>query len=102
MTVHVRTVKLVRLREGVYVTGKKVPKDVSLHRVPHLVDVAADLDSPDGVTACCGVEFAPGTLMDVPWIELLPHRPCLRRSPWPARLIEADFLAVNAMRVTTF
>lgn len=90
----VRTVQLVRLREGVFATGERVRSgDRRPRRLVHLVDVAADLESSDGVRACCGVEFAPGTLMAVPWIEDLPHKRCLRQSPWAGWRIEADYLA---------
>jgi hypothetical protein len=91
MTTPVRTVKLVRLREGVFATGDEVGDNSPPPRVPHLVDVTVDMESPKRITTCCGLEFAPHTLEEVPWIELLPHAVCLRRSSWPRREIEAEF-----------
>ncbi len=95
MAIETRTVKLVRLREGVDVLGRKVDENGLPRRLSHLVNVEASLGSSDGVTACCGVAFAPGTLVEVPWIESLPHGLCLRRSPWPRWKVEADYRAAN-------
>lgn len=92
-----RTVKLVRRRDGVDAFGRKVGVSGHPIRVWHLVDVAADLEAPESVWVCCGLEFAPGTLVEVSWIESLPHQLCLQRSPWPRQRIEADFLAANAV-----
>jgi hypothetical protein len=92
-----RTVKLVRLRDGVDVFGNPVETDGQSQRVGHLVSIDADLDSPEGVRACCGLEFPAGTLVEMPWIERLPHGLCLRRSPWPRRKIEAEYMAANVM-----
>jgi hypothetical protein len=97
MTAQTRTVKLVRLRDGVDVFGRKVEKNGRSGRLWHLVRMTADLDSPDAVTTCCGLEFAPGTLVEVPWIESLPHGLCLRRSPWPRWKVEADYMAANVV-----
>ena len=74
-----RTVKLVRLREGVYATGAQVGGRDQPHRVIHAVEALSDLDAPGGVTPCCGSHFAPGTLMAVYGHELVPHKHCLRR-----------------------
>lgn len=92
-----RTVKLVRMRDGVDLFGRPVERDGKPPRVGHLVEIDADLDSPDGVRACCGLEFAAGTLVELPWIDRLPHGVCLRRSPWPQRKIEADYVAANVL-----
>lgn len=92
-----RTVKLVRLRDGVDVFGNTVETNGQAQRLGHLVRIDADLDSPGGVRACCGLEFPAGTLVEMPWIEKLPHGLCLRRSPWPRRKIEADYMAANVM-----
>lgn len=92
-----RTVKLVRMREGVDLFGRPMATDGKPPQVGHLVPVESDLDSPEGVRACCGVEFAAGTLVELPWIERLPHGVCLRRSPWPQRKIEAEYMAANVM-----
>lgn len=92
-----RTVKLVRLRDGVDVFGNKVETDGQPQRLAHLVRIDADLDSPDSVRACCGLEFPAGTLVELPWVEKLPHGSCLRRSPWPRLKIEADYMAANVM-----
>jgi hypothetical protein len=62
-----RTVKLVRLRVGVYATGRTVGRRQPPVRGVHVVGVAVDLDAPEGVIAYCGVYFAPGTLVEVPW-----------------------------------
>jgi hypothetical protein len=91
-----RTVKLVRMRDGVDLFGRTVEKD-GKPRVGHLVRIESNLDSPDGVRACCGVEFAAGTLVELPWIDRLPHGVCLRRSPWPQRKIEAEYTAAQIM-----
>jgi hypothetical protein len=74
-----RTVKLVRLRDGVYATGKVVGAGHQPHRVIHAVDIAADLDASDGVTAFCRAEFVAGTLVEVAGQEVLPHKHCQRR-----------------------
>lgn len=74
-----RTVKLVRLREGVYATGAQVGDRDQPHRVIHAVEAVSDLDAPGGVTTCCGSQFAPGTLVAVDGHELVPHKHCLRR-----------------------
>jgi hypothetical protein len=87
-----RTVKLVRLRDDVDVFGNTV-KGGRVQRVGHLVGIDADLDAPAGVRAFCGLEFPAGTLVELPWIERLPHVVCLRRAPWPRLKIEADYLA---------
>jgi hypothetical protein len=92
-----RTVKLVRLRDGVDVFGNTVETDGQPQRLRHLVSIDADLDSPGGVRAFCGLEFPAGTLVEMPWIERLPHRLCLRRSPWPQRKIEAEYMAAQVM-----
>lgn len=73
-----RTVKLVRLREGVYATGARVGDECRPPRVVHAVDIVSDLDAPEGVVVCCGAHFAPGTLLAVIGRELLPHKHCLR------------------------
>ena len=74
-----RTVKLVRLREGVYGSGAPVRGGQQPRRVVHLVEVDAELDAPGGVTTCCGTHFAPGTLVEVPWDTMSPHRLCQKR-----------------------
>jgi hypothetical protein len=81
-----RTVKLVRLREGVYATGAHVGDRDQPHRVIHAVESVSDLDAPGGVTSCCGSHFAPGTLVAIDGHELVPHKHCLRR------LLAAGFL----------
>jgi transcriptional regulator with XRE-family HTH domain len=78
-TMSARTVKLVRLREGVYASGAAVCDGHQPSRVVHLVDVEAELDAPEGVTVCCGTHFAPGTLVEVPWATMSPHRMCQKR-----------------------
>jgi len=80
------TVKLVRLREGVYATGERVVDGLQPPRVIHAVDTVTDLRAPDGVVVCCGSHFAAGTLMAVGGRELVPHKHCLRR------LLAAGFL----------
>lgn len=70
--------KLVRLREGLYATGAEYDSAQDMFppaRVVHLVDVTADLHSPDGVTVCCGLQCAPRTLEDAP-DDLHPHKLC--------------------------
>lgn len=79
----IRTVKLVRLRVGVFATGVAVGERRQPSRPAHVVDISADLDAPEGVTACCGVPFAAGTLVEVPWMTMDPHRLCRERSPFP-------------------
>lgn len=74
-----RTVKLVRLREGVYATGAQVDDRDQPPRVTHAVEAVSDLDAPGGVTTCCGSHFAPGTLVAANGHELVPHKHCLRR-----------------------
>lgn len=69
----IRTVKLARLRAGVYADGTPVGPEPEPPRLVHVVDIAADLTSPDGVTAHCGSHFASGTLPEVPWDGLKPH-----------------------------
>jgi hypothetical protein len=90
-----RLVKTVRLQEGVYATGKAVEDSGHVFRVVHLVRDTADLHAPEGVTACCGASFAPGTLVEVPWGETWPHNVCVTRAPWSRRAMEASFLAAE-------
>jgi hypothetical protein len=92
-----RTVKLVRLRDGVDIFGNTVETDGQAQRLAHLVRIEADLGSLDGVRACCGLAFPAGTLVEMPWIERLPHGGCLRRSPWSRLKIEAEYMAANVM-----
>jgi hypothetical protein len=82
------TVKLVRLREGIYATGTRVGDRCQPPRVVHAVDTVSDLDAPDGVVACCGSHFASGTLVAVSGRELVPHKHCLRRLLAAGLLVE--------------
>lgn len=79
----VRTVKLVRLRVGVFADGTAVGKRKPPSRAVHVVDIEADLAGSESVTAYCGLEFAPDTLVEVPWMTMEPHDVCRRRSPIP-------------------
>jgi hypothetical protein len=90
-----RLVKTVRLQEGLRANGNTVDDSGSVFRVVHLVALASDLDTPEGVTACCGAWFAPGALVEVPWGELWPHHVCVMRAPWSRRAMEASFLATE-------
>lgn len=83
-----RRTKRVRLREGVYALGQEYtgPRDLpgGPARVVHLVNATVDLDSPGGVTAMCGAQFAPHTLEVVERKDLTPHLGCRRALPkWP-------------------
>jgi hypothetical protein len=90
-----RIVKTVRLREGVYASGKRVGNSRPPARVVHLLEIAAGLDSLEDVKVCCGAWFAPGTLEEVPWGDLRPHNLCLKRSSWPSTAIEASLSAAG-------
>lgn len=86
-----RSVKLVRLREGIFATGSPVNDGHTLPRVVHAVDSSVDLGAIDGVTALCGAHFAPNTLLDVAEENTTAHRLCLRRLPSsPTETIEAN------------
>jgi hypothetical protein len=87
--------KTVRLREGVYASGRTVTDEAGPGRVVHLVDTRCDLDTPAGVTVCCGAQFEPGTLEEVAWGEQWPHENCVRRSPWTRRVLEDAFRATD-------
>jgi hypothetical protein len=52
-------------------------------RLVHVVDISADLDAPEGVTAYCGAHFTPRRLVEVPWMTMEPHELCRRRSSLP-------------------
>lgn len=77
----VRTVKLVRLRVGVFADGTTVGERPQPPRSVHVVDISADLDASEGVTAYCGADFASGALVEVPWTSMEPHNLCRLRSP---------------------
>jgi hypothetical protein len=91
-----RNVRLVRLRAGVYATGAAVGERQPPPRLVHVVDIAADLDAPEGVISSCGVRFAAGTLMEVPSMTTEPH-PICRRLSTPAHPchIQSDTNAAN-------
>lgn len=78
---HARSVKLVRLQEGVFATGATTEDGHSLPRVVHAVDSSVDLSASDGVTALCGAHFAPNSLVDVSHASAVAHRLCLRHLP---------------------
>lgn len=82
--------KLVRLREGVFATGKPMDEGDALPRVVHVVDSSADLSSPSGVTALCGAHFAPNCLIEVAAISTKAHRLCLRHLPTQSNLPPID------------
>lgn len=82
---------LVRLRDGVFPSGKPVPSDhpgKGLDRPVHVV--ARDLVPVPGVSgieplvSCCGLVFEPGTLELVAWGTVWPHEVCVLKTgvPW--------------------
>lgn len=77
----VRTVKLVRLRVGVFADGTTVGERPQPPRSVHVVAISTDVDAPEGVPAYCGAHFAPGVLVEVPWTSMEPHNVCRLRSP---------------------
>lgn len=83
----VRASKLARLRVGVFADGTAVGERQTPSRVVHVMDISADLDAPQGVTTYCGAHFAPGTLVEVPWMTMEPHNMCRRLSPIDLSLI---------------
>jgi hypothetical protein len=76
-----RTLRLVRLRVGVFADGIAVGERPQPPRSVHVAAASVDLDASEGVAAYCGAHFAPGTLMEVPWMTVQPHKLCRRRSP---------------------
>jgi hypothetical protein len=90
----VRSVKLARLRVGVFASGAPVGERQQPPRSVHVVDISDDLDAPKEVTAYCGARFAPGTLAEVPWGTLAAHKLCYERS-----LVEMSHPRIN--RATT-
>lgn len=95
-------IKLVRLREGIYVDGSPVEPERGVpRRVVHLLTgEMVTLDFNEGTpweerlpaVSCCGVAFPPGTFEEVPWGTELPHKLCMATTRIPHSYIERLFL----------